>query len=210
MNRLTCSLLILFFTVPALATDITLLAGYQFNSDFEIASASDLPPGNLPASAQPGDDVELDESASFGLAVDFVYQQDPTKRMGFYISQQQTEFESNAGLTNSDVDVTHVHFTAMSYYPKGKWEPFVLAGIGAGRFSPDDSTLDDETKFSAQIGAGTNYQLSENLLLRADIRWLGTFFDSDGEALCSGGCTVAISSTVYSQVQANLGLSYRF
>jgi opacity protein-like surface antigen len=210
VNRLTCSLLILFFTSPALATDITLLAGYQFNSDFEIASASDLPAGTLPASAQPGDDVELDEGAAFGLAVDFVYQQDPTKRMGFYISQQQTEFESNAGLTNSDVDVTQVHFTAMSYYPKGKWEPFVLAGLGVGHFSHDDSTLDDETKFSAQIGAGTNYRLSENLLLRADIRWLGTFFDSDGEALCSGGCTVAINSTVYNQVQANLGLSYRF
>jgi opacity protein-like surface antigen len=210
VNRLTCCLLIFFYTAPALATDITLLSGYQFNSDFEIASGGDLPPGSILTSAQSGDDVELDEDVAFSLAVDFVYRQDPTKRMGFYISQQQTEFASNAGLTNSDIDVTHLHFTSMSYYPKGKWEPFVLAGLGAGHFSPDDSTLEDETRFSIQLGAGTNYRLNENFLLRADIRWFATFFDSEGAALCSGGCTVAISSTIYSQVQANLGLSYRF
>lgn len=196
--------------LPAAATDITLLTGYQFNSDFEIVSASELPPEVTPHTGAPGDDVELDDSAAFSLAVDFVFEQQKTKRIGFYLSRQQTRFDSNAGLENADMDVTHVHFTAMSYYPDGNLEPFVMAGLGAGFFSPQDSTLEDETKFSGQIGAGTNYRFTDKLLLRLDVRWLATFFDSNGAAFCSGGCVIAVSSDTYSQVQANLGLMYRF
>ena len=210
MIRYTISLVLFIVCLPAFATDITLLAGYQFNSDFEIVSANDLPQNVQPGTGEPGDDVKLDDSAAFSLAVDFVFEQEKTKRIGFYVSRAQTRFESNAGLSNRDLDVTHVHFTAMSYYPDGNLEPFVLAGVGAGFFSPKDSTLKDETKFSAQIGAGTNYRFSDTLLLRMDVRWLGTFFDSDGTVFCSGGCTIAVSSNTYSQVQANIGLMYRF
>lgn len=85
-----------------------------------------------------------------------------------------------------------------------------MAGLGAGFFSPKDSTLEDETKLSGQIGAGTNYRFTDSLLLRMDVRWLATFFGSSGAAFCSGGCTIAISSDTYSQVQANIGLMYRF
>ena len=210
MIRYTISLLLFIYCIPAFATDITLLAGYQFNSDFEIVSANNLPSNVEPGTGEPGDDVKLDDSAAFSLAVDFVFEQEKTKRIGFYVSHAQTRFESNAGLSNRDLDVTHVHFTAMSYYPDGNLEPFVLAGVGAGFFSPKDSTLKDETKLSAQIGAGTNYRFNETLLLRMEARWLATFFDSDGSVFCSGGCTIAVSSKTYSQVQANIGLMYRF
>ena len=210
MPRICILIALLTYCLPSLATDVSLLAGYQFNSDFEIVSANQLPPQVEPATGEPGDDVELDDGAAFSLAVDFVFQQQQTKRIGFYVSYEQTQFESNAGLTNPDMDITHVHFTAMSYYPQGRLEPFVLAGLGAGFFAPKDPTLKDETKFSGQVGAGTNYQLTENLLLRMDVRWLATFFDSNGAAFCSGGCTIAVSSSTYSQVQANLGLMYRF
>jgi opacity protein-like surface antigen len=208
--RLLTPLIMLIYCTPSLATDITLLAGYQFNSDFEIVSGNDLSPDLESGTGEPGDDIELDDGAAFSLAVDFVFEQQQTKRIGFYVSHEQTQFESNAGLANRDMDVTHLHFTAMSYYPDGKMEPFVLAGLGAGFFSPKDSTLKDETKFSAQIGAGTNYRFNESLLLRMDVRWLATFFDSDGAAFCSGGCVIAVSSTTYSQIQANIGLMYRF
>ena len=210
MNRFLTPLVLIIFCTPVYATDITLPAGYQFNTDFEIASVNELPPVVEPTKGEPGDDVELEDGEAFSLAVDFVFEQEQTKRIGFYVSYQQTQFESNSGLDNRDLDVTHVHFTAMSYYPDGNMEPFVLAGIGAGFFSPKDSTLKDETKFSAQIGAGTNYRFSESLLLRMDVRWLATFFDSSGAAFCSGGCTIALSSDTYSQVQANIGLMYRF
>ena len=210
MLRFSPFLILLAYSLPSLATDITLLTGYQFNSDFEIVSANKLPPDVEPSTGEPGDDVELEDGAAFSLAVDFVFQQQQTKRIGFYVSYQQTEFDNNAGLSDRDMDVTHVHFTAMSYYPQGRLEPFVMAGLGAGFFSPKDSSLKDETKFSAQVGAGTNYRFTDALLLRLDLRWLGTFFNSSSSAFCSGGCTIAVNSETYSQVQANLGLMYRF
>jgi len=210
VSKLLILVTLLGYCLSSRATDITLLTGYQFNSDFEIVSANKLPPVVEPDTGEPGDDVELEDGAAFSLAVDFVFDRDETKRIGFYVSYEQTEFDNNAGLNDRDMDVTHLHFTAMSYYPQGRLEPFVLAGLGAGFFSPKDSTLKDETKFSAQVGAGTNYRFTDSLLLRLDVRWLGTFFNSSGAAFCSGGCTIAVSSETYSQVQANLGLMYRF
>jgi opacity protein-like surface antigen len=201
---------LLAYCLQVNATDITLLTGYQFNSDFEIVSANKLPETVEPGTGEPGDDVGLDDGAAFSLAVDFVFEKQQTKRIGFYVSHAQTQFDSNSGLTDTDMDVTHVHFTAMSYYPDGRMEPFVMAGLGAGFFSPRDPTLKDQTKFSAQVGAGTNYRFTDSLLLRLDVRWLAAFFDSSGAAFCSGGCTIAVNSDAYSQIQANVGLMYRF
>lgn len=193
-----------------MATDVTLMAGYQFNTDFEIIGIGDLPTSAPPETGSPGDDVGLEDAEAFSLAVDFLFQQNRDQRIGFFVTHTQTRFDSNAGLDQRDMDVTHLHFTAMSYYPSGNMEPFVMAGIGAGFFSPEDSTLKDQTKLSAQVAAGTNYRFSDKLLLRMDVRWLPTFFDGSGSAFCNGGCTVTVSSSTYSQVQANIGLMFRF
>lgn len=210
VKRLIPLLALAACSLPSLATDVILSAGYLFNSDFEVASFNNGAPQVSPATGEPGDDISLDDAPSFSLAVDFVFERDLTKRIGFFVSHAQTEFESNAGLSNPDMDITHVHFTAISYYPQGKLEPFVMAGIGAGFFSPEDSTLEDETLFSAQVAAGTNYRFTDQFLLRMDLRWIPTFFDGGGTVFCSGGCTIAVSSDTYSQIQANIGLMYRF
>jgi outer membrane protein W len=207
--RLLTLLALLAYGIPSQALDITLLAGYQFNNDFEVAAYSGRPPTTA-HTGTPGDDVPLDDSSAFGLAVDFVFEENQTKRIGFFASHQQTEFDDNAGLADRDIDVTHLHFTAMSYYPDGKMEPFVLAGVGAGIFNPKDSSLKDVTKFSAQLATGFNYRLFDSLLLRFDVRWIPTFFNGSSSGFCNGGCTIAISSDTYNQIQANAGLMFRF
>jgi opacity protein-like surface antigen len=201
--------IVLLSASKSLAADLTLLAGYQYNSDFEIAQSE----GELatPLSVgEPGDDLALDGGAAIGLAMDFVFNGNPDQRIGFFVSHHQTQFESGAGLRDEDMDITHVHFTAMNYYPSGNWEPFVLAGIGAAFFSPGDSSLKDTTKFSAQIAGGANYKLSDNLLLRLEARWIPTFFNGSSAGICSGGCTIALKSEMYSQFQTNIGLQFRF
>ncbi len=210
MKRLLLIAGLLAMTLTTQATDLTLLTGYQFNTDFEISTLDHFPPILPPLTGEPGDSVALEEGSSFGLAMDFVFKNNPDQRIGFFISRQQTDFESNAGLLDASMDVTHVHFTGMNYYPRGKMEYFVLLGIGVGFYSPGDKTLDDETRLSAQIGAGANYKFSNSLLLRMDIRWLPTFFNVGGAAFCDGGCTIKLSSNVYNQVQVNIGLMYRY
>jgi opacity protein-like surface antigen len=185
------------------AVDLTLLAGYQFNADFEL----NTDPGTT---ADAGGDIELDDGASFGVALDFVFNGNPDQRLGLFVSRQQTEFDPRAGLADDGMAITHLHFTGTSYYPAGNWEPFVTAGIGAAFVSPDDASLRDSTRFSAQIGAGANYRLGDTLLLRFELRWLPTFFDGGASGICSGGCSIALKSDTYSQLQANLGLQFRF
>lgn len=197
-------------SLPALSTDLTLSVGYQFNSDFELAGIAGRPPEISPDIGEPGDDLSLDDTANFSFSVDFVFADQPNKRIGFLVTHAKTRFEPNAGLADPDLSITHLHFTAMSYYPRGNLEPFVMAGIGAGYFSPRDDSLKDETMLSGQIAAGTNYRFSDHMLLRLDVRWIPTFFDGGGAVFCSGGCVIALSSDLYSQVQANIGLMYRF
>lgn len=201
----------LLCALPSLAHafDLVALGGYQFNADFEFSNSGTQPPVTEPR-ARAGDDVELEQGVVYSLGGDFVFNRNPDQRIGFYVSHQQSDFDDNAGLADTALDVTHVHFTAMSYYPQGKLEPFVLAGVGAGFFAPEDDSLKDVTRFSMQIGAGANYRLGESVLLRIDLRWIPTFMDSDGTVFCNGGCTIAVKSDVYSQFQVNTGLVFRF
>ncbi|MEM9302330.1 MAG: outer membrane beta-barrel protein [Pseudomonadota bacterium] len=199
----------LLLASPAAAVEVAVLGGHQYNADFEIAAeAPDAALDGLPGS--PGDEIELDGGAAFGLAIDFDWGVDSTKRAGVFLSRSEGSFGDNAGLAEPDMDVTHLHFTGLSYYPQGPWEHFVTAGAGATIFDPDDRTLDDDTRFSLHVGAGTQYRLAENLALRLEARWFGTFFNSGFAGFCAGGCVIAVKSDIYSQFQLNAGLQFRF
>ena len=193
----------------ASAVDVTLLLGYQADGSFELSNSIENLPDD-PVLGESGDSLDLESGLAASLAVDFVFKDNVNQRLGFYISHHETQFDSQAGLENSDLGVTHLHFTAMNYYPSGKSEPFVAAGIGGGHFSVADRSLKDVTVFSAQIAGGTNYKLTDALLLRLEARWIGSFFNGSSAIFCSGGCAIAVKSDIYSQFQANIGLQYRF
>lgn len=193
---------------PAVAVDLTVLAGYQYNNDFEVGDTTEGEP--VAGLGEPGDDITLDGGAVLGLAIDFGYGANPDQRIGLFLTHHRADFGSEAGLEDGDMDITHLHFTGMNYYPRGDWEPFVLAGIGAAYFSPGDSLLKSSTRVSAQIGAGANYRVSDRLRLRLEARWIPTFFNGSSAGICSGGCTIALKSDVYSQFQANIGVQFRF
>jgi opacity protein-like surface antigen len=193
---------------PAAATDLSLLAGYQYNDEFEFSDEAALTPEEV--GGVPGDDIDVDGGAAFSLALDLDIFKDPNQRIGLYLSHHQATIDSDAGLVDDEMGVTHLHFTGMNYYPRGNWEHFVLAGIGATFFDPDDSTLDSDTRFSMQVGGGTAYRLTDNLLLRIDARWIPAFFNESSSGICSGGCVIAVKSETYSQIQVNAGITFRF
>ncbi len=205
MKRISVFLLMACLAPTVIAGEIIVLVGHQFNSDLEISTVD-------PAdeSEDSFETLELDNGSTISLAWDFVYRDSPNQRIGIYLSHQETDFDAGNLLPDTGIQVTHVHFTGTSYYPSGNWEPFVSAGIGAGIYSPDDSDLSSETKVSAQVATGANYKFTESLLMRMDLRWVGTFFDGSGAIFCSGGCMIQTESSVYSQVQANIGLMLRY
>lgn len=178
------------------AVDLSLLVGYTISGTFENVDSKN--------------EVQVDETPSYAVAVDFPYKGKPDQRLGVYLSQQNTDFSDDAELDDSDVSITHLQFTAMTLWPHLRWEPFLLLGVGAVHYSPADNSLKDLTRVSAQIAGGTNYKVSENLLLRAGARWIPTFFDSSAAAFCDGGCSLGVSGTVWSQVVIDAGIQLRF
>jgi hypothetical protein len=180
----------------AMAVDLTLLAGLQANGDFEDTAT--------------GENIGVQDGAAFAVALDFPLNGSPTERLGLYLGHQATRFASDAQLSDRDLGITHLHFTAMSLWPNGRWEPFLLLGLGVAYFSPDDSTLDADTFVSGQIAGGTSLKVTERFLLRFGARWLPTFFDGGGAVFCNGSCTIAVKSQVWSQGLVDVGLQFRF
>jgi hypothetical protein len=71
--------------------------------------------------------------------------------------------------------------------------------------------LDDETRFSINIGLASAIELSEHVSFRIDSRLYGTFFNSDSSLFCDvETCAVYISSDVWLQAEVSAGISYRF
>lgn len=180
----------------ALAVDLTLLAGFQANSDFE--------------DAETGKNLGVEDGAVFAIAVDVPLRGSPTERLGFYLSHQQTRFASAAPLADRDMAITHLHFTAMSLWPSGRWEPFLLLGLGGAYFSPGDGALESKTFVSGQIAGGTNLKITERFLLRLGVRWLPTFFNGGGAVFCNGSCNIAVKSEIWNQGLVDVGLQFRF
>jgi opacity protein-like surface antigen len=188
----------------SMATEVSLLGGVQFNADYVVDD------GIAPESGRSGDDISVGNGPVFGVAIDLGVLPDPTDRIGIYLSQHSTEIGANAGLGDSDLLVTQLHFTGTKLYPAGDWEGFVTAGVGGTHFDPDDSSLRSSTEFSFQVGGGAQYKISEAFLFRIEARWIPIITSTDAAGICSGGCIIAVDSSVYSQVQINAGFSVRF
>lgn len=196
--------------LPAGAAELALLAGYQLDSDLAISTAEQWPANTLPR-GNPGETIDMEDGASWSLVFNTPYRNRNNQRIGLYVSRHNTAIGENAGLADPSLDITFLHFTGTNFYPQSdRFAWFVTAGLGAAFYDPDDATLRDVTRFSAQIGGGANFQLAQGLFLQADVRWLPTFFNSNTAIFCSGGCTVSVDSESYNQVQGNIGVMFRF
>ena len=197
---------LVLISVPARAVDISLLAGFQISSDFEVEVESEEDED----AEDDGERIQVDDSVAYALAVDFpLGGEGSNERLGLYLSHQRTGFSSEAELDDSDLSITHLHFTAQTLWPSGRWEPYLLLGIGAAYFSPAASSLSSNTFFSGQIAGGTSYGITDNIRLRFGARWIPTFFSGSSAVFCNGGCRVAVKSSLWNQGTLELGLQFR-
>ncbi len=66
------------------------------------------------------------------------------------------------------VDLTLYHLDAVYHFiPDGKFNPFVVAGLGGAHYSPEISTKD---MAAFNIGMGAKYWVTDNIALRVDVR----------------------------------------
>jgi hypothetical protein len=203
ITSVICSVLLATIMMPASGQDlnieVTPLIGYRFAGEF---AATDAEIHNT---------IELSEEVSFGLIT--AWSVDRARQGEVLISHYNTTFSESVDFSasNTDLAITYAHLGGNVPINNDLLPLKVTGGLGLTYLSPRASQLDDETRFSINIGLASAIELSEHVSFRIDSRLYGTFFNSDSSLFCDvETCAVYISSDVWLQAEVSAGISYRF
>lgn len=104
--------------------------------------------------------------------------------------------------------VTHLLFGGIKYIERGSTEPFVGFALGLSYFELDGT--DDRFRPAWALYGGFEWPLARHLRLRAEVRWVGVYFDSETTFECRTGCSVRIAPGTWSEAEALVGLGLQF
>jgi hypothetical protein len=188
---------------PAQAVDIVPFAGFRFGGYLQTTQLSVNPQG-------PAASLTLNGALSYGAVVDVPIS--GPSGLELYYSRQPTSLNGGGALAAPPGDVTvsvmHIGFieTLPSDDPRLSW--FADGTFGATRFDVGGGNL---TRPSLGVGGGLVWMPSSQVGLRLDLRAILTFGGggSGSSIACSGGCTVAISTSAVAQGEISLGLVWR-
>jgi hypothetical protein len=177
--------------------EINPFAGYRFGGEFD--------------STVEGQEIELDEKTSFGVVVAWPY--DNRRQGELLFSHYETNFTPEYLFTpgKTDLSVSYLHIGGNLPLSQGAVPFWLSGGLGVTHLSPENKNLDDETRFSTNLGFHTRFQLNDNIALKFGARIYATFFNSESEVFCdSENCTVYVSSEVWIQNELSAGLVFTF
>jgi len=179
--------------------EITPFAGYTWGGEFNDSLT--------------GTKLTIDENTNYGIALDFKQADD--SQIELYFSQQATKLKAKSstfvGNPLFDLDIDYIHIGGTYGDFTGKIKPFMVGTLGVTHMIPKGEGLDSLTKFSLSLGGGVKLFVTDNIGLRLEGRWFGTFFDGSGEAFCTNGaCAIKVQGDVFSQFVANAGVVLAF
>jgi hypothetical protein len=157
-------------------------------------------------------DRELEDDITFGFFADMVADVPQRHYELLYAKQGSTV----AGAVPIDMDVQYLHIGGtVSYTDSVRVIPYFGGTIGAARFSPDASGLDEETKPSFSFGGGLKVPLTDHVGLRFDLRAFISLLDSDSTLFCASGaaggtCAISARSDTFIQYSTGLGIVAAF
>lgn len=204
--RLFSFLCFIFISTTASANEsshieITPLVGYRFNGDFDSTN---------PETAVTTK-ITLNEGTSYGVLLAWDYDK---KRQSEMLVNHFTSRLSHAlspTVSNNNLSITYAHFGGNVPISDGPVPFFLTGGLGLTHFSPEDTQLSDETRFSVNVGLATKIAVSDTVSLRFGGRVYATFFNSDSQIFCNeNNCTVSISSDLWIQSEVNAGITFSF
>ena len=147
-------------------------------------------------------------------------------QLGFQLGIQSSGLDVNGTVAGEVTGMSVYNYHGIVTYNWGtsnsQFRPFVVFGLGATQYSPDDLSgvsFDGETQFSGTLGAGVKTYLNERVGLGFTGRWTPTYIKSDAEGLyCSpywnpwypGGCVVMQSTDYSNQLELSGGIILRF
>jgi OmpA-OmpF porin, OOP family len=76
--------------------------------------------------------------------------------------------EGQFGSPDDDVKISFYHLDAVYHFmPDGKFNPFIVAGIGGAHYNPK---ISDHDMAAFNVGVGAKYWLTDHVAIRADLR----------------------------------------
>ena len=206
--QLNCDYLaffLLFISITASANEssnveITPLVGYRFGGDFNATKDE----------ADITTNITLNEDTSFGFLL--VWDYDKKRQGELLISHYTSPFSQTMDLArNNNLAITYAHIGGNVPIYDGIVPLFVTGGLGLTHFSPEDTLLSNETRFSLNIGLATKITVSDHISLRFGGRVYATFFNSDSQIFCNeDNCAISISSELWVQSEVNTGITFVF
>lgn len=193
-------------SLPSLAVadvEIAPFAGFRLGGDIDLRDRASERESRL----------ELDEGGSFGLVVNLDLAE-PGKQAELYIARHDTKASSilpfAGDTTTLDLMIYQVQVGGL-YFPGGQTSGGFVSGVaGVTRLEPKDHEFDSHHRASISLGGGYKLPLTDQLLVRFDLRGIYTVLDSGGAVFCSGGCSVRFESSGYFQGEVSAGLAFRF
>lgn len=208
---------------PALAADgrpreageylfsITPIVGYRMGGSFEGEDAD---------GEDAGEEVELDDDSVIGIILNAPFQgvgSDHYTEWEFYYAKQSAGIDSAPAGVEPALELDISHFLLGGTYVGGgeRARPFLSAGIGAARLSPDAPGYDSDTVFAFGIGGGAQLFPASRVGVRLEGRLLGSVIESDSTVFCAtgtfgGACAFRASGDVLWQWEITAGATFRF
>ncbi|WP_421864680.1 outer membrane beta-barrel protein [Motiliproteus sp.] len=185
---------LLILSQPSQAFELSLMPGYSGGGEFEQSGS--------------GDPVDIDDSANFSIIASF--ESEPNKAYELLYSQQNSTLHDTSGNDLSDI---RVHYLQVGghYFFQGResLSPYVSGGIGLSLFEPKSGS-DQLLRPSMSLAIGFNWQFSQQLSWRTELRGYGTLVNDRTQIACGTGCNIRVEGDLLTQWQLSTGLSLRF
>jgi len=173
--------------------EITPFLGYQFGGDVETFYQGEY------------HDVNINSSENYGVVLSLGLS--PMTQIELLYSTQDTKadaqrFEDSLGLK---IDYWQVSML-WNFDPDAQIQPYVVFGIGGTWLRPDG--FSNTSKFSGNIGGGAKIFFSDNIGLRLEGRFYGTYINST-TSYCDPFWCYGYNNSLY-QFDVSAGLIIRF
>lgn len=178
--------------------EVTPLIGYRFGGDFDSQDGETT------------STVKVTEGSNYGLLL--AWDVDRKRQGEVLISHNNTEFSPlDNSVSNNNLAITYAHIGGNVPISNGAVPLLITGGIGLTHFSPEDSLLNNETRFSMNVGLATKIAATESLSFRFGGRLYATLFNSDSAIFCNEeNCAISISSDLWIQSEVNAGITFTF
>jgi len=177
--------------------EFTAFGAYLFGGGFEDATDSSS--------------RDLKSSSGFGVLLHLIQVEGAYYELSY--SRQSTELEG-ADPVDMTVEYFQVGGTLEFAEPEWRVKPYIVLTVGAARFAPERSELEEKTAASMSLGWGARVPLSQHFAIRFEARAYASFLNGDSEIFCASSgdltCAFKVKGDVLLQGQGFLGVTAGF